>query len=81
MITLGKVLKQNRRALHLDQRGLAKRLGIHSQLVSNWERGMCGVPLKHFRKISKLFKLDLSKMVSIYVGEVEHSLWEKLDRD
>jgi len=47
METMGKVLKEWRTGAGLSQGELAEKLGYRSpQIVSNWERSRCGIPVK-----------------------------------
>jgi transcriptional regulator with XRE-family HTH domain len=51
--------KKARESSGLSQRCLANRLGYGSpQMVSNWERGLCGVPKEAARDLCKV--LDIS---------------------
>ena len=51
--------KAGRKNLGLSQAVVAKRLGyITSQFVSNWERNLCSVPPKDWKKLCKLLEVD-----------------------
>lgn len=41
----------------LTQAELAKKVNVHSQFVSNWERGLCGVPEAELRSVIRVLKI------------------------
>lgn len=52
---LGKFLKQKRIEKDLTQLELANTLGnVHSQFISNWERGLCAPPSHSLQSLIKL---------------------------
>lgn len=64
---LGDVLRKLREAVNLTQSDIALQCGVHSQFVSNWERGLCNPPqhcLKLLAKALKLSNLDRNNIRS-----------------
>lgn len=53
----------------LIQEDLAKVAGVHLQLISNCERGLCALPPRHFKAIAKLLGIDTSALVSAYIRD------------
>jgi transcriptional regulator with XRE-family HTH domain len=50
---LGKILRAIREQKGLTQSELANEIKVHSQFVSNWERGLCAPPQHSFVKLNK----------------------------
>ncbi len=82
---LGLFLKEKRVEAGLTQPALADKLGeVHSQFVSNWERGLCAPPSHAFQRLISV--LDLSReelvrvMVADYQSEVEYKVYKKKPR-
>lgn len=76
---LANFFKKRREQSGLSQRTVAKELGYSSpQFISNWERGLCGPPLKKLPRIVELYRLNRSEVVTVmmkaYKKEVERSL-------
>lgn len=68
--SLGAYLLKKRQEKGLTQAGLAKELGgLHSQFVSNWERGLCAPPSHIKKKLAKVLKIN------------EEHLWQALMAD
>lgn len=60
----GEVLREIREKMNLTQYEFADKVGVHPQMVSNWERGLCSPPKN---KLKKIF-MDQDKSVrSTYV--------------
>lgn len=56
---VGTFLRELRERADLTQMELATKLGdVHSQFVSNWERGKCHPPQHCLRRLGKALKLD-----------------------
>lgn len=76
---LGKYLKQKRLDAGYTQAELARELGnIHSQFVSNWERGLCAPPSYSFSKLINLLSLNREKMVDVMVEDSKIAIEQKV---
>ena len=62
---LGTYLKQKRSETKHTQTSLAKKVGVHPQFVSNWERGLCAPPSRVFKKLEKTLSLNKSKLCDV----------------
>lgn len=79
MTTLTDFLKRTRVRYKIGQKSFSNQLGLGSaQLVSNWERGVCKVPPKHFKKISKILDIDLKKIVNAHLRDLESEVWKEV---
>lgn len=63
---LGAYLREKRIDSGYTQAELASSLGdVHSQFVSNWERGLCAPPGHSLQKLIELLKLNREKLVDV----------------
>ena len=63
---LGLYLKAKRVESGYTQAELAGKLGdVHSQFVSNWERGLCAPPSHAFQDLIAILKLNREKLVDV----------------
>ena len=71
--SLRKRLKQLRISKNWSQGELAVRLGIHTQKVSKFERGLTKPPLEIFPTLAKLFEVSLDYLITgnNYIEEKE----------
>ena len=82
---LGNYLKIKRVELGLTQKGLAEKLeGVHSQFVSNWERGLCAPPSHSFEDVIRILKLDRKILVEVMLKDsriqIEAAVFRKKGR-
>jgi len=82
---LGAYLKQKRADAGYTQAELASALGdLHSQFVSNWERGLCAPPGHSLHKIIELLKLSREKLVDVMLQDsrvvIESRIYKKKSR-
>jgi transcriptional regulator with XRE-family HTH domain len=76
---LGRYLKQKRIESDYTQMGLADTLGdMHSQFVSNWERGLCAPPSHKFQKLISVLKLNREKMAELMLEDSRIMIEEKI---
>lgn len=54
----GILLKSYRKSISMTQLELSKKSKVHSQFVSNWERGKCLPPVPVMKKIYKSMTSD-----------------------
>lgn len=64
---LGNYLKKRRIIVGLTQLELAESLKVHSQFVSNWERGQCAPPSHCFQHALEILEADKDKVVKFMV--------------
>ncbi len=82
---LGLFLKEKRVEAGLTQPALAEKLGeVHSQFVSNWERGLCAPPSHAFQRLISVLSLSRDELVKVMVAdyqtEVEYKVFKKKPR-
>lgn len=79
MKNLGEILRQAREKAAMTQGDLAKELGYPSaQIVSNWERGKCSIPLKQAPLFCKLTGMNPDTMAKLLVAGVTEKVNKKL---
>lgn len=72
---LHKALKAAREKAGVTQDGMAKEMGYKSaQIVSNWERGVCDLPLKKARKFCKIVNMELGALKKLILTDYEASI-------
>ena len=69
-----KTLKEQRKKLGITQAVLADRLCVHLQFISNIERGVAGLPPRHFKQVSKILRIPLKDLIEEYVQRTEKKL-------
>ena len=79
---LGAFLKEKRVSSNYTQAELASALGdVHSQFVSNWERGLCAPPGHSLQRLIDLLKLNREKLVDVMLqdcrSEIEARVFKK----
>lgn len=63
----------------LSQADLSEQLGYTSpQIVSNWERGLCGAPLDKLYDLSDILKLKRNELLDLLLSEQEALLRSKI---
>lgn len=68
-ITIGKFLKRARVNAKLSQGDVKKLLGYKSpQIISDWERGICGPPLASLHILKKAYGLNEHTILKIYMN-------------
>lgn len=76
---LGQYLKEMRLKAGLTQTELATQLGnVHTQFVSNWERGLCAPPNHCFQKLINLLDIDRDKLVKVMVADSKKLIADKV---
>ncbi len=71
------ILKKARKKAGLSQNDLAKELGIHGQFIFHWEKGVSGIPPRHFKKVSKLLAIPVETLVKASVDRYETLILKK----
>lgn len=75
---LGKLLKDKRVESGLTQAEVGQKLDIHTQFVSNWERGLCSPPNHSFQRVIALFKLDRAMLADVMMADSKISIDAKV---
>lgn len=71
---MGRFLKDKRILAELTQFELSDKLGLSSQMVSNWERGLCAPPSNCLKKLAKLLEIDNEDMLKLFLSSKEQLL-------
>lgn len=75
---IGEYFKAKREARGLTQEEVARFLGYSSkQIVSNWERGVCSPPLNQVSALIRLFGLNESEVVEVFLEATREELKER----
>lgn len=64
---LGNYLKERRLSVGLTQLEHSRELKVHTQFVSNWERGTCSPPSHCFQRALEILEADRDKVVKLMV--------------
>jgi len=67
MSVFGDFVKLRREELNLDQRGLARELGVQQQTVSKWEQAKAVPKPERIRRLAEVLRVDLSDLMR-YAG-------------
>ena len=61
------------------QTQLANEIGnVHSQFVSNWERGLCAPPSHSLPRLINILKLQPEKLVEVMVADSKIEIEKKI---
>jgi transcriptional regulator with XRE-family HTH domain len=70
MSKLGKFLEEKRKSRGLTQNEVGKLLGFgNGQFISNIERDDGVLPPAHFKKIARLYNVDVYEMMSLAIDD------------
>lgn len=76
----GKELRQMRESAGLTQTEVAKRFGYTtSQVISNFERGICAPPLGACKKLEKLYQVAPESIRNLVMADKVRKLREKFE--
>lgn len=75
---LGNYLKEKRNDEGFTQAELGKRLKVHVQFVSNWERGVCAPPSHCFHHLIEVLKLNREHIVDVMVSDAKRLIESKV---
>lgn len=75
---MGITFKKLRRKSGLTQRQFAAKLKIHGQFLSNIEREVSPLPVKHFMTVAKLCEVPVITLVNMAVRDYRKELIQKL---
>jgi transcriptional regulator with XRE-family HTH domain len=77
--SLGVFFKEKRSNMGMTQLDVARKLGYTSaQFISNFERGLCSLPLPAIRKLTQLYKTDGKRVFELIMAEQESYVQEQL---
>ena len=77
---LGTYFRLHRNKVNLSQDEVAKQLGYNSpQFISNFERGLCMVPLNKIAKLIKLYKMNAEEVTDLMVHLQEQYIRRELN--
>lgn len=67
-VTIGSYMKEKREAVGLSQGDVREILGYKSpQLISDWERGICGPPRDSLAKLVKAYKIKPKDLIDTFL--------------
>lgn len=75
---LGNYLKEKRNNHGFTQAALAKKLKVHVQFVSNWERGVCAPPSHCFHHLIEILALDREHTVEVMLSDAKNLIESKV---
>lgn len=84
---LAKAIKEGRLAhrLNYSQNEIASQLKLSGQTISNLERGLCSLNIKHVIKLSVILEIPLERlkraMVQDYEDAINAEIWKIMDAD
>lgn len=74
------LIETRRLSKGLSQKDVADHLGFgSSQFISNMERGLCSLPAKHFKKISKVLGIPTDQLVKTYLADEKVRLFKEVN--
>lgn len=76
--SLGLYLKEKRAKSKLTQTQLADKLSVHTQFVSNWERGLCAPPSHCFHELISVLKLNRADLVDAMLEDSKKIIESKV---
>lgn len=72
----GDYLKRMRWDSGKTQAELGEKIGVDTQYVSNWERGLCAPPNHVYKKLAKELKLDLHRLRYMKTKDATETIYE-----
>lgn len=76
---LGQYLKERRVSLGFTQSELASKLGnVHTQFVSNWERGLCAPPNHCFQNLITILEINRDTLVKVMLADSKKIIADKV---
>lgn len=78
MTNTAKIIKGRRTELKLSQAELAKKLGVHTQFISNIERSKCLVPAKKIKKLCRILALPSQDLIEAILMDYRKDIEEKV---
>lgn len=72
------IVKSIRIESNLSQAELAKKLGVHTQFISNIERSKCLVPAKKIKKLCKILACPADVLIDAILKDYRRDIEEKV---
>jgi len=73
--------RQKRLKVKLNQEFVAKQLGYEtSQMISNWERGICLPPNDKLPNLVELYKIPRKEILNLYMAETQKQVLKYLKK-
>jgi transcriptional regulator with XRE-family HTH domain len=77
-MVFGEYIRDLRIKRGVSQTELAKIMGFkNAQFISNWERGLAGVPVKHIFTLAKAFDLSWETLMRAYLEDMRRQIIER----
>lgn len=80
---LAKLIKRRRKELGMTQPQLSAKLGYTSkngQTVSNIERGMCQLPIKHINQLSLILRISREAIIIEMIADYVQALMLEISK-
>lgn len=75
---MGSYLAEKRKKVGISQAELGERVNVHSQFVSNWERGLCAPPSHAMKELVKVLSVHKSEFKRIALRDAEEDINSKV---
>lgn len=75
---IAKLVRKRREKLNLSQTELGTAIGVHTQVISNIERGIAGVPSFRAAKFAKALQIPVKTLVGTVCKDYETSYMKQL---
>lgn len=72
--TQAKVIRDNRKRVGLTQAEVASKVKVHTQLISNTERGIASFPVSRVQKLGDALKMKPDKLLEAMIEDVARSM-------
>ena len=69
--SISEFFRKKRLVAGLTQGTLASKIGVHVQIVSNWERGLCKPPLGRLSDVAEILHIPKAEIVNFLLREQE----------
>ena len=75
---LSKLLRKARQQRNFRQKDFSSIVQIHTQYISNWERGFCSPPEHKFNEILKVLKIKPEQVVEAMLMDAKEEIEKKV---
>ena len=72
-LSIGKLIKKQRKLKGLTQESLAQELNVSAQAISKWEREKCDPDKQHWSKLSKLLDIPKERFAGLYETPIKNN--------
>jgi transcriptional regulator with XRE-family HTH domain len=77
-MTLEDFIKEQRQRKKITQNEIAMALGVHAQYISNIERGQAKIPVKYFKKLSRILKINVNRIINVRTNDLKKDMIESV---